>query len=166
MGQMVQEGRFRGGGVPYGYKLSPSSILNKRKHEVWKLEIDEDEARVVRMIFNLCVGSGYGHCKIANMISSQGIKARNDSNWHEATVDHILHNVAYTSVLRSGSSQSEIFHELQIVNPDTFALNQKLMAERVNEYNEQRTMPKNISGQALQAPMIKCKSLKIPQHAV
>ena len=156
MGQMVQEGRFRGGGVPYGYRLAPSGILNKRKHEVWKLEIDEDEARVVRMMFNLCVGSGYGRCKIANMISGQGIKTRTGSNWHEATVGHILHNVAYTGVLRSGESQSEIFEELQIVDPDTFTLAQKLMAERVNEYNEQRTMPKNISGQAMLSGNIFC----------
>ena len=156
MGQMVQEGRFRGGGVPYGYRLAPSGILNKRKHEVWKLEIDEDEARVVRMMFNLCVGSGYGRCKIANMISGQGIKTRTGSNWHEATVGHILHNVAYTGVLRSGESQSEIFEELQIIDPDTFTLAQKLMAERVNEYNEQRTMPKNISGQAMLSGNIFC----------
>ena len=156
MGQMVQEGRFRGGGVPYGYKLVPSGILNKRKHEVCKLEIDEDEARVVRLMFNLCVGSGYGRCKIANMISGQGIKTRTGSNWHEATVGHILHNVAYTGILRSGESQSEIFEELQIVDPDTFALAQKLMAERVNEYNEQRTMPKNVSGQAMLSGNIFC----------
>ena len=156
MGQMVQEGRFRGGGVPYGYRLAPSGILNKRKHEVCKLEIDEDEARVVRMMFNLCVGSGYGRCKIANMISGQGIKTRTGSNWHEATVGHILHNIAYTGVLRSGESRSEIFEELQIVDPDTFALAQKLMAERVNEYNEQRTMPKNVSGQAMLSGNIFC----------
>ena len=156
MGQMVQEGRFRGSGVPYGYRLTSSGILNKRKHEVWKLEIDEDEARVVRMMFNLCVGSGYGRCKIANMISGQGIKTRTGSNWHESTVGHILHNVAYTGVLRSGESQSEIFEELQIVDSDTFALAQKLMAERVNEYNEQRTMPKNISGQAMLSGNLFC----------
>ena len=156
MGQMVQEGRFRGGGVPYGYRLAPSGILNKRKHEVCKLEIDEDEARVVRMMFNLCVGSGYGRSKIANMISGQGIKTRSGTNWHEATVGHILHNIAYTGVLRSGESQSEIFEELQIVDPDTFALAQKLMAERVNEFNAQRTMPKNISGQALLSGNVFC----------
>ena len=156
MGQMVQEGRFQGGGVPYGYKLVPSGIFNKRKHEVLKLEIDEDEARVVRLMFNLCVGSGYGRCKIANMISGQGIKTRTGTNWHEATVGHILHNIAYTGVLRSGESHSEIFEELQIVDPDTFALAQKLMAERVNEYNAQRTMPKNVSGQAMLSGNIFC----------
>ena len=46
--------------------------------------------------------------------------------------------------------------ELQIVDEDSFALAQKLMAERVNEYNEQRTMPKNVSGQAMLSGNIFC----------
>ena len=32
LGQMVQEGRFRGGSAPYGYDLVPSGTYNKRKH--------------------------------------------------------------------------------------------------------------------------------------
>lgn len=153
---MVKDGRFRGGSAPYGYRLAPSGILNKRKREVYKLEIDEDEARVVRMMFNLCVGSGYGRCKIANLISGQGIQTRTSGNWHEATVGHILHNITYTGVLRSGESQSEIFPDLQIIDPTTFDLAQKLMAERVNEYNEQRTMPGNTSGQSLLSGNVFC----------
>lgn len=156
LGQMVQEGRFRGGSAPYGYRLTPSGIFNKRKHEVYKLEIDEDEARVVRMMFNLCVGSGYGRCKIANLISSQGIQTRTGGNWHEATVGHILHNITYMGVLRSGESQSEVFPELQIIDPTTFELAQKLMTERVNEFNEQRTLPRNTSGQSMLSGNVFC----------
>lgn len=156
LGQMVQEGRFRGGSAPYGYRLAPSGIFNKRKHEVYKLEIDEDEARVVRMMFNLCVGSGYGRCKIANLISSQGIQTRAGGNWHEATVGHILHNITYMGVLRSGESQSEVFPELQIIDPTTFELAQKLMTERVNEFNEQRTLPRNTSGQSMLSGNVFC----------
>ena len=156
LGQMVQEGRFRDGSAPYGYRLAPSGIFNKRKHEVYKLEIDEDEARVVRMMFNLCVGSGYGRCKIANLISSQGIQTRTGGNWHEATVGHILHNITYMGVLRSGESQSEVFPELQIIDPATFELAQKLMTERVNEFNEQRTLPRNTSGQSMLSGNVFC----------
>ena len=156
LGQMVQDGRFRGGSAPYGYRLAPSGILNKRKHEVYKLEIDEDEARVVRMMFNLCVGSGYGRCKIANLISSQGIQTRAGGNWHEATVGHILHNITYMGVLRSGESQSEVFPELQIIDPETFEMAQKLMTERINEYNEQRTLPRNTSGQSMLSGNVFC----------
>lgn len=156
LGQMVQEGRFRGGSAPYGYRLAPSGILNKRKHEVYKLEIDENEARVVRMMFNLCVGSGYGRCKIANLISSQGIQTRTGGNWHEATMGHILHNITYMGVLRSGESQSEVFPELQIIDPTTFELAQKLMTERINEFNEQRTLPRNTSGQSMLSGNVFC----------
>ena len=42
LGQMVEEGRFRGGNTPYGYRLEKSGILNKRKHEVYMLVIDEE----------------------------------------------------------------------------------------------------------------------------
>ena len=42
--------------------------------EVFKLEINPDEAKVVRMMFDLCVGSGYGRFKIANFLSEMGIK--------------------------------------------------------------------------------------------
>ena len=74
------------------------------------------------MMFNLCVGSGYGRCKIANLISSQGIQTRTGGNWHEATVGHILHNITYMRILRSDDTQSEVFPELQIIDSDTFEL--------------------------------------------
>lgn len=140
LGQMVQEGRFRGGSAPYGYDLVPSGTYNKRKHEVFKLEINPDEAKVVRMMFDLCVGSGYGRFKIANFLSEMGIKTRDGKNWHEATVGHILHNIMYTGVLRSGSTQSKAFPDLQIISPENFELAQKLMAERANECNALRTI--------------------------
>ena len=53
LAQMVQEGRFRGGSAPYGYRLEKSGRLNKRKHEVSKLVIQEDEAKVVRQMFEM-----------------------------------------------------------------------------------------------------------------
>ncbi len=156
LGQMVQEGRFRGGVAPFGYKLVPSGVLNKRKHEVMKLEIDEDESRVIRMMFDLCIGSGYGRFKIANFLNEQGIHTRGGKNWHEATVGHILHNIMYTGILRSGNSYSEVFEDLQIITTANFELAQKLMEERVNEYNEKRTLPRNTKGQSLLSGNVFC----------
>ena len=98
------------------------------------------------MMFNLCVGSGYGRCKIANLIRNQGIQTRTGGNWHEATVGHILHNITYMRILRSDDTQSEVFPELQIIDSDTFELPQKLMAEQINKYNE-HTMPRNTFAQ-------------------
>lgn len=156
LGQMVQEGRFRGGVAPYGYRLVLSGILNKRKHEVYKLEVNEDEARVVCMMFDMSVERGYGRVKIAGVLTKMGIKNRDGRHWHEATIGHILHNVLYTGVLRSGKARSEVIPELQIVSAETFQLAQKLMTERTNEYNAQRTMPKNTSGQSLLSGNVFC----------
>lgn len=154
--QLVAEGRFRGGIAPYGYKLEPSGILNKRKHEVMKLVIEESEAGAVRLMFHLCVNSGYGRCRIASALNDSGLKNRDGQNWHEATVGHILHNVLYTGILRSGSSRSDVIPELQIVAPDTFCQAQTLMQERTNAHDVTRTLPRNTKGQALLSGNVRC----------
>ena len=156
LGQMVQEGRFRGGTAPYGYHLEKSGILNKRKHEVNKLVIDEEEAEVVRMMFNLCVSAGYGRWRLAMFLNDKSIKTRNGTNWHDASVGAILHNVMYKGILRSGSTYSDPFQELQIIDPSTFDLAQKLMAERTNEKNQERTAPLNTAGQSLLSGNVFC----------
>lgn len=156
LGQMVRDGKFRGGSVPYGYRLKPSGIFNKRKHEVNKLEINEEEAKVIRMMFNLCVGWGYGRNKIANLVSAQGLKTRTGENWHEATVGHILHNITYTGVLRSGESRSDVIPELQIIDQDTFDKAQQIMEQRINENKDNRTIPLNTSGQSLLSGNVFC----------
>ncbi len=124
LGQMVQEGRFRGGVAPYGYRLEKSGVMNKRKHEVNKLVIDEEEAEVIHMMYSLCVSSGYGRWRIAMFLNDKGIKTQNGANWHESSVGAILKNVTYKGVLRSGTTFSEPFKELQIIDPYTFNLAQ------------------------------------------
>lgn len=154
--QLVTEGRFRGGIAPYGYRLEPSGILNKRKHEVMQLAVLESEANVVRMMFRLCVNSGYGRCRIAAFLNAQDVKNRDGRNWSEATIGHILHNVLYTGVLRSGSSRSEVLPEHQIISEDTFQQVQALMLERTNAYSNRRSLPLNTRGQSLLSGNIYC----------
>lgn len=74
----------------------------------------------------------------------------------DRTVGHILHNIMYTGVLRSGSTQSKAFPDLQIISPENFELAQKLMAERANECNALRTMPRNTRGQSLLSGNVFC----------
>ena len=88
----------------YGYRLEKSGILNKRKHEVNKLVIDEEEAKIVRMMYDLCISSGYGRWRMANFLNDHGIKNRKDQNWHDASVGAILHNPLYKGILKSGET--------------------------------------------------------------
>ena len=156
LGQMVQEGRFRGGKAPFGYRLEKSGILNKRKHEVKKLVIDEKEAEVIRTMFDLCVSSGFGRWRMANFLNDHGIKNRKGENWHDATICAILHNPMYKGVLRSGETYSEPFEELQIISPETFDLAQKLMQERKLENKDERHIPLNTTGQSLLSGNMYC----------
>lgn len=50
--QLVEEGHFKGGNAPYGYDLVRSGRINKRKHELYELHINEQEAAVVRIVFD------------------------------------------------------------------------------------------------------------------
>lgn len=76
LAQMVQDGRFRGGTAPYGYRLENSGIFNKRKHEVKKLVIDENESKVVALMFSLCADAGYGRLRICTHLNELGIRTR------------------------------------------------------------------------------------------
>ncbi len=156
LSQMVLEGRFRGGKTPYGYRLEKSGILNKRKHEVSQLVIDEGEAEVVRMMFDLCVSSGYGKFRLAHFLNDHGIRNRQGETWHDATVGAILHNPLYKGILRSGETYSEPFEELQIIKPEFFDMAQALMQQRTNEQKNYRTMPLNTTGQSLLSGNVFC----------
>ena len=115
LGQMVQEGRFRGGVVPYGYYLKKSGELNKRNKEISRLEIDENEANIIRQIFDLCTRHGYGRRRIAHFLNNQGSRNRTGGLWSEITIGAMLHNVQYIGILRSGKSVSQPFQHLSII---------------------------------------------------
>ena len=108
------------------------------------------------MMYSLCVSSGYGRWRIAMFLNDKGIKTRNGANWHESSVGAILKNITYKGVLRSGTTFSEPFKELQIIDPYTFDLAQKLIEERVNEKKEERVTPLNTSGQSLLSGNVFC----------
>ena len=65
LGQLVEDGGFKGGLASYGYDLVRSGRYNKRKHEVFELVVNEAEAAVVRIIFDKYVHEGFGAQRIA-----------------------------------------------------------------------------------------------------
>ena len=92
LGQIVQEGRFRGGGVPYGYRIERQGRLNKKNHEVYELLVEEHEAGVVQAIFDMYVNKGYGTQTLATRLTEQGIKNRSGNIFHPSTILNMLKN--------------------------------------------------------------------------
>jgi len=75
LGQLVEDGGFKGGLAPYGYDLVRSGRFNKRKHEVYELVVNEAEAAVVRIIFDKYVHEGFGAQRIATYLNKLGYRA-------------------------------------------------------------------------------------------
>ena len=153
MRQLVLSGGYRGGTVPYGYRLEPTGKFNKRKREISKLIIDENEAAVVRKIFELCVSHGFGRLRTAIELNRLGFRNRKGETWKEATIAHILHNQTYIGMLHSGETISVPFGELAIVDRDIFNHAQQILIDR---QCEQHSVPMNTKGRALLSGNVFC----------
>ena len=156
LGQMVEDGHYKGGNAPYGYDLVKSGRINKRKHEVFDLAVNEAEAAVVRIIFAKYVHEGYGAQRIASYLNNQGYRARTGKKWHHASIRGIICNLTYTGVLRSGDSRSPVQPHLQIIPPELFEAAQKIRTARANSAEQERTVPLNTRGSALLAGNVFC----------
>lgn len=156
MGQITEEGHFTGGVCPYGYRLVKKGRTNKKGLELNELEINEDEAPVIRMMFDKYVSEGYGPQRMANHLRDLNVKNRDGKNWHPATIRGILRNLTYTGVLRSGNSRSPLIPELQIITPEVFERAQEIIRQRSGKYEETRTVPRKATGNGLLTGIVFC----------
>lgn len=119
--QMVQDGQYRGGNVPYGYKLEHQGRTNKKNQEVRDLMIDEDEAAVVREIFDLLTNHGYGTNRVAQHLNDRGIKTKRGTTlWRGTSIRAIIDNPIYIGIYHMQGVQSEPFEHLRIIDDDLF----------------------------------------------
>lgn len=137
LGQIVQEGRFRGGYAPYGYRLVKKGRLGKKNRELYDIEINPDEAIAIKEMFNLADNYGYGGRRISSELKAKGIvNLRTGKPFHYSTIYNILKNPMYMGILRSGESRSEIIPGLQIIKPDQFERVQKGCQQRAVDYEK------------------------------
>lgn len=153
---LTEAGCFTGGICPYGYEFVKTGRTNKRKQPVNDLSVKEEEARIVRLMFNLASAEGYGAQRIANFLNEQGIKNRSEKNWHPASIQAMLRNILYTGVLRSGESRSEKQEALAIVDDKTFRRVQEMLAARSRKNEAIRSKPLNTRGNSLLSGMVFC----------
>jgi Site-specific recombinases, DNA invertase Pin homologs len=154
-GQIVQEGHFRGGVAPYGYRLEKQGRMNKKGYEVNEIVIDEEESEIVRSIFDLYINRGYGSQRIGTYLREHDISNRSGNNFTNVTIQNMIKNKAYIGILRSGNTESEIFPHLQIITPDFFEAAQNINRQRSASYNERR-VPLNTKGSSLLSGNIFC----------
>ena len=156
--QLVEEGHFKGGSAPYGYDLVKSGRINKRKHELYELHINEQEAEIVRLIFDKYVYEGYGAQRIATYLNNAGYRARSGKCWHPGSLRGMVGNLTYMGVLRCGDARSELIPELQIIPQEEFEAAQRIREDRSAHAAEEAEhhVPLRTRGQALLSNNVYC----------
>ncbi len=93
----VQQGNFIGNSAPYGYN---KAVIMDGKKKCHTLEINEYEAEVVRMIFDMYVNQNMGKVVISNYLNSIGIKSPRGLRWSQQAIATILDNEHYIGKVR------------------------------------------------------------------
>jgi site-specific DNA recombinase len=123
-----EQGKWKGGDPPYGYDYN---------RETEKLEVNEEEAKVVRKVFK-----HYLRVKsmrmVTNYLNRKEIPTRNGGMWIDSTIGRILSRGTYDGVLRIGNVVNEM-PELRIISKRTFGRVEALRKKR------RKFMPKNHS---------------------
>lgn len=78
--------------------------------------INEEEAKIVRLIFNLCC-EGYGSRRIAKKLETKGIKSRTGGKFPEVTVRRILRNPLFKGTAVMNKKHKD-FNTKQIVHTE------------------------------------------------
>lgn len=92
----VAAGNFIGNRAPYGYNRITIPDGKKKCHT---LEINPDEAPVVKLIFDLYL-QGYGTFKIIDRLHELGIRPPKGKQWAQTTIGTILGNEHYIGKVR------------------------------------------------------------------
>jgi len=143
LGQLTEEGHYTGGTVPFGYRAVDKGRINKRSRTVFDLEVDEDEAETVRLIFDKYVNEGLGSQRICRYLHDHGIKHRDGTGFPNTSLNRIIKNIAYTGVIKNGESQSDYIDDLRIISDEVYQQAQEIMRQRTQPHS---SVPLNSKG--------------------
>jgi len=108
------------GSVPFGYKIDRNTE---------KMVINEEQADVVKMIFDLYNHKGYGSTKIAKVFNENKVTSALREKWSHYTINRILKNVKYIGKIEYDGEIYEGHHE-PIISEEEFAAVSKNMGDR------------------------------------
>lgn len=153
LGQLTQDGKYTGGGFPYGYRLADRGRVNKRNKSVFDLEVDPEEAEIVRLIFRKYVFEGYGSQRLSHWLHEQNITRSDGRNFPNTTIHNMITNQLYTGIIKNGDTVSEVIPELQIIEPNVFEQAQVIMKDRTTTRDK---VPLNSKSRALLVGRVYC----------
>lgn len=143
----VEQGKWRGGNPPYGYKTVSRGTLNGKGRPIFDVEIDPEEAEVVKTIFRL-YKEHYAFKGIAKYLNDNNIHTSSGGLWSWTQIQDILHNKLYIGIYELGKKNKEI----RAVSP----VMRNLVIISKNEFNEvQELIKKNTRSSYSRRPTIR-----------
>lgn len=124
----IKEGNYIGTNPPYGYrKISPAP-------KVRTLKIVEEEATIIRMIFDMYLKDGVGAKAIATKLNALQIPPQKSERWEAVSIRKILRNPIYAGKIqwhtkRDGDIIADGLHQ-PIISYDTFCMAQQQLKEK------------------------------------
>lgn len=166
MKENARQGFFNGAKPPFGFRLKETDQVGNRGRKKKRLTVEENEAAVVRQIYDLYLqghrGQIMGMKAIADYLNSRGIRMRG-RRWRNQKVQKILSDTVYrgqgvfnTYDVRNQKPKPEsewVYFEVEpIIDPELFD-----QVKRLRE-NRQPTQgpPKIVSSQTLLTGLLKC----------
>lgn len=154
--QINTSGHYSGGTVPYGYRIVNKGRVNKKGQPVKDLEIDPDEAEVVRELFTRTANEGYSSYSLATMLENRGLRTHSGARFTSTHVLRILRHEGYTGYIITKSARSEHIPELQIIDEKLFAEAGKMVDARCAANSEARRVAQNAENKTLLAGLVYC----------
>ena len=93
----VSQGNYIGSIPPYGYD---KVFIQEGKRKCPVLVINEEQANIVRMIFDMYVNQDMGYSAIANRLDELHITPPRDDFWSPASINDMLINIHYTGKIK------------------------------------------------------------------
>ena len=115
--QMTADGIWRGGKVPYGYRLVFKGRVGKKNRQLYDLEIDEAQGAIVREVFDLVVHEGYGTLRAANFLNEK--YPNPEKVWTAQTIRSMIRNPMYTGRFHMNDTLSEPNEALRLISDET-----------------------------------------------
>ena len=148
---------------------------NKLEKEKYNLEINEEEANIVREMYDMYVNKRYGCAKIAKILNERGIRTKRDQSYFCGTaVSRTLKHKIYIGQVVNKQSEVVDFltgqrrdipeeeqivvvnENLRIIPDDLYYKAQKIMEENTSKYLEPMLKAGN-SSKYLYSTLIKCE---------
>lgn len=163
-GKKINAEKGRVPNLVYGY--------NKIIGDYFNLEINVDEAEIVREIFHLYNNESLGAARIANTLNDRGIKTKRGYSWTQNAVARILTNQIYIGKIINGKEEIQNFltskrqkrdeddwyiverPELRIIEDAVFFKTAEIMEKRRESFSQNR---ERHSSRYLFSTLIKCK---------